>query len=106
MAVGYYQLGGMTDFPQGNLVPYAVLTLGTTRLIAKGNLSGDEWRFGGTLGEASRLLGKAWSVSSWMAACCGPPGIQAVRSGAEPVGAPSASRAMPSRRVCSRRVCS
>ena len=58
MAVEYYQLGGMTDFPQGNLVPYAVLTLGTTRLVAKGNLSGDEWRFGGTLGGGVKIAGQ------------------------------------------------
>ena len=48
VAVEYYQLGGMTDFPQGNLVPYGLLTLGTTRLIGKGDISGDEWRFSGT----------------------------------------------------------
>ena len=58
MAVEYYQLGGMTEFPQGNLAPYAVLTLGTTRLVAKGNLSGDEWRFGGTLGGGLKISGQ------------------------------------------------
>jgi len=55
MAVEYYQLGGMTEFPRGNLAPYAVLTLGTTRLLGKGNLSGDEWRFGGTLGGGVKI---------------------------------------------------
>ena len=53
----YWQLGGMTEFPQGNLAPYAVLTLGTTRLIGKGNLSGDEFRFGGTLGGGVKIAG-------------------------------------------------
>ena len=58
MAVEYYQLGGMTEFPQGNLTPYGVLTLGTTRLVAKGSLSGDEWRFGGTLGGGVKIAGQ------------------------------------------------
>jgi hypothetical protein len=55
VAVEYYQVGGMTEVPQGNLVPYGLLTLGTTRLIAKGNLSGDEWRFSGTLGGGLKI---------------------------------------------------
>ncbi len=54
----YYQLGGTTDFPQGNLVPYGVLTLGTTRLIGKGDISGDEWRFSGTLGGGVKIAGQ------------------------------------------------
>ena len=55
VGVEYYQVGGMTEFPQGNLAPYGLLTLGTTRLIAKGNLSGDEWRFSGTLGAGLKI---------------------------------------------------
>jgi len=58
VAVEYYQLGGMTEFPQGNLVPYGVLTLGTTRLLGRGNLSGDEWRFGGTIGGGVKIAGQ------------------------------------------------
>ena len=58
VAVEYYQLGGTTDFPQGNLVPYGVLTLGTTRLIGKGDISGDEWRFSGTLGGGVKIAGQ------------------------------------------------
>ena len=58
IAVEYWQLGGMTEFPQGNLVPYGVLTLGTTRLVGKGNLSGDEFRFGGTLGAGVKIAGQ------------------------------------------------
>ncbi len=58
VAVEYYQLGGTTDFPQGNLVPYGVLTPGTTRLIGKGDISGDEWRFSGTLGGGVKIAGQ------------------------------------------------
>ena len=32
VAVEYYQLGGLTEFPQGNFAPYGLFTLGTTRL--------------------------------------------------------------------------
>ncbi len=58
VAVEYWQLGGMTEFPQGNLAPYVVLTLGTTRLVGKENASGDEFRFGGTLGGGVKIAGQ------------------------------------------------
>ncbi len=58
IAVEYWQLGGMTEFPQGNLAPYGVLTLGVTRLVGKENLSGDEFRFGGTLGGGVKIAGQ------------------------------------------------
>ena len=59
MAVEYWQVGGMTQFPQGNLIPFGVLTLGTTRLVAKGDaLGGDEFRFSGTLGGGVKIAGQ------------------------------------------------
>jgi hypothetical protein len=59
MAVEYWQLGGMTEFPQGNFTPFAVLTLGATRLVAKGPVvTGDEFRFSGTLGAGVKIAGQ------------------------------------------------
>jgi len=58
VAVEYYQLGGMTEFPQGNLAPFGLFTLGTTRLIGKGDISGDEWRFSGTLAAGVKVAGQ------------------------------------------------
>ena len=65
IAVEYWQLGGMTEFPQGNVVPYVVLTLGTTRLVGKGNTSGDEFRFGGTLGGGVKIAGQGVVGIRW-----------------------------------------
>jgi len=58
IAVEYWQLGGMTEFPQGNLTPFFVLTLGTTRLVGKENAGGDEFRFSGTVGGGVKIAGQ------------------------------------------------
>ncbi len=58
IAVEYWQLGGMSELPQGNLTPFFVLTLGTTRLVPKGNASGDEFRFSGTVGGGIKIAGQ------------------------------------------------
>ena len=58
IAVEYWQLGGMSELPQGNLTPFFVLTLGTTRLVPKGIASGDEFRFSGTVGGGIKIAGQ------------------------------------------------
>lgn len=58
IAVEYWQLGGMSELPRGFLTPFFVLTLGATRLVPKGNASGDEFRFSGTVGGGIKIAGE------------------------------------------------
>lgn len=58
VAVEYWQMGGMTEVRRGNVSPFVVLTLGATRLIGKGNTTGNETRFSGTLGGGLKVSGQ------------------------------------------------
>ena len=59
IGVEYWQLGGMTELPRGKITSYGVLTLGATRLVAKGDVvTGDEFRFSGTLGGGVKIAGQ------------------------------------------------
>ena len=60
MGVEYWQFGGMTEWPRGKITTYGVLTLGATRLVAKGDIvTGDEFRFSGTLGGGVKIAGQS-----------------------------------------------
>ena len=43
--VEYWHVGGLGGIPQGNLMPYSILTLGGTRYSALNGVSGDTWKF-------------------------------------------------------------
>ncbi len=58
VAVEYWQIGGLTEVQRGNISPFVVLTLGATRLIGKGNTTGNETRFSGTLGGGLKVSGQ------------------------------------------------
>jgi hypothetical protein len=46
-AVEYWHIGGVGGVPRGNVVPFAAVTLGGTRLVSD---DGDDWKFSTMLG--------------------------------------------------------
>ncbi|NJD32956.1 MAG: porin family protein [Gammaproteobacteria bacterium] len=65
MKVEYYQVGGTLLYPMDSwAVPYLSLTVGATRLDAKGAGSGSDTKFSGTLGGGIRVpVGNNFAVS-------------------------------------------
>jgi Outer membrane protein beta-barrel domain len=50
VSVNYFHAGGMMEFPQDNLRPFVMFTLGTTWLSPADSNVSDEWRFSMMLG--------------------------------------------------------